>query len=110
MCKLERALYGHPESGAHRENQFNNAVVAIGGTPVPNHPSSFWFAECKLLLTVYVDDLLLSGPSHAHEELWKRLGAKIDIETPEPLDRFFLVEHISKCKFRALQIFQLPKI
>ena len=94
MCKLERALYGHPESGAHWENHFNDAVISLGGKPVPNHPSSFWFREQKLLLTVYVDDLLLSGPSESHADLWKCLETKIDIEPPEPLTRLLGRSHV----------------
>ena len=56
-----------------------------------NHPSSFWFASEGLLLSVYVDDLLLSGPSSKHDGLWQRLrsGAKsVAMDDPESLDRF----------------------
>ncbi len=62
---------------------------------MPNHPSSFWFEREKLLLNVYVDDLLLSGPEGAHSKVWKRIqesGVKID--NPEPLDRFLGRHHI----------------
>jgi len=93
MCLLERALYGHPESGAHWEQHLTEAVKAIGGVPVTNHHSSFYFKEERLLLSVYVDDLLLAGPTEHHEGLWARLKEKIDIEDPEPLDRFLGREH-----------------
>ena len=94
MCRLERALYGHPESGAHWENHFNDAVKTICGKLVKHHPLSFWFAEQKLLLTVYVDDLLLSGPSNSNEAFWKRFGGKIDIDPPEDLTRVLGRAHI----------------
>ena len=46
------------------------------------HPSSFWFEEERLFLTVYVDDLILSGPENSHGKLWDKLRygpAPIDI-------------------------------
>ena len=46
------------------------------------HPSSFWFLKLGLLLTVYVDDLLLSGPAGQREAFWSLFGKKIDIEPP----------------------------
>jgi len=91
MCLLERAIYGHPESGGHWEAHLTETVVHLGGVPVEGHPSSFWFEKERLLLTVYVDDLLLSGPEEHHARFWQRLrsGPKaVHIEEPEPLDRF----------------------
>ena len=38
MSILERALYGHPEAGAHWERHLNEAVVSIGGQRVPVTP------------------------------------------------------------------------
>jgi len=95
MCLLERALYGHPESGAHWQEHLETAIKAIGGIPVPNHPSSFWFEGAKLLLTVYVDDLLLSGPAGKHEDFWKELLVKgIKLDPSEDLDRFLGRSHV----------------
>ena len=94
MCLLKMALYGHPESGGHWERHLTEAVVSLGGAPVTSHPSSFWFAESKLLLTIYVDDLLLSGPEANHADLWDKLGKKINIDPPEALDRFLGRHHL----------------
>ena len=91
MCVLERALYGHPESGGHWEKHLTKAVLECGGVAVENHPSSFWFPVERMLLTVYVDDLLLSGPTENHNKVWKRLRhgqTPIHMEDPEPLDSF----------------------
>ena len=95
-CKLNKALYGHPESGGHWERHLEAAIKKQGGEPIPNHPSSFWFPADRLFLTVYVDDLLLSGPEGggAHERFWKALGKTIDIEEPEDLSRFLGRSHI----------------
>ena len=89
MCFLRKAIYGYPESGGHWERHLTKAIVALGGEAVPNHPSTFWIPDSKLLLTVYVDDLILSGPSDAHSDFWTKLrAAPINIEDPESLDRF----------------------
>ena len=88
-----QALCGHPESGGHWERHLTAAVVSLGGEPVNGHPSSFWFSESRLLLTVYVDDLLLSGPSSQHDNFWSRLRVSIDLEEPEPLGRFLGRQH-----------------
>ena len=50
------------------------------------------------MLTVYVDDLLCSGPAASHEIFWAGLTDKniggINIDDPEPLDRFLGREHV----------------
>ena len=95
-CRLIKALYGHPDSGAHWEAHLTEAIIANGGKLVPTHPSTFWFPDQRLLLTVYVDDLLLSGPVAQHSRFWQRLrnGPKaIKLDDPEPLDRFLGRSH-----------------
>jgi hypothetical protein len=42
MCKLVKALYGHPESGGHWEKHLTDAIIAIGGRACETHPSFFW--------------------------------------------------------------------
>jgi hypothetical protein len=85
---LIKALYGHPESGAHWEAHLESIVRDLGGKPVNNHPSSYFFKESGLLLTVYVDDLLLSGPADAHAAFWAALRPKVDLEEVTSLERF----------------------
>ena len=93
MCLLKKSLYGHPESGAHWERHLTEAVLKMGGKPVKQHPSSYWFPESKLLLSVYVDDLLLSGPEGNHEVFWQELRKSIRLGEPESLDRFLGRNH-----------------
>jgi hypothetical protein len=69
----------------------------MGGVAIAEHPSNFWFAAEGLLLTVYVDDLLLSGPADNHDSFWEKLrtGAfPIACDEPEPLTRFLGRDHI----------------
>eukprot|EP00973_Karenia_brevis_P070942 9858274-Karenia_brevis.AAC.1 len=73
MCKLVKALYGHPESGAHWQRHLTAAIERCGGKPIHDHPSSFWFPEERIMFTVYIDDLLMSGPSQYHSTIWSRL-------------------------------------
>ena len=91
-CRLIKSLYGHPESGTHWERHLTAAIRRCGGEPVDMHPSSFFMPKLRLLLTVYLDDLLLSGPVENHEKFWKMLPDKnvgnIRGLDPEPLDRF----------------------
>ena len=91
-CRHIKSLYGHPESGAHWERHLTAAIRRCGGEPVDMHLSSFFMPQLKLLLTVYLDDLLLSGPAENHEKFWKMITDKnvgnIGVEDPEPLDRF----------------------
>ena len=42
----------------------------------------------KLLLTIYVDDLLLSGPEKNHYPFWRTLEKDVEIEPEEDLDSF----------------------
>ena len=58
---LWATLHGHPESGAHWQNHLEEAVRKLGGKTVEGHPSTFFFEQRDLALTVYVDDLLLAG-------------------------------------------------
>ena len=66
LVRLRKSLHGHPESGAHWQKHLEQAVGKLNGIPVSGHPSIFLFADRDLVMTVYVDDLLLSGASHEH--------------------------------------------
>ena len=94
MCVLEKALYGHPDSGGHWEEHLTEAIKTIGGQPLQDHPSTFWIPSRRLLLTVYVDDLVLSGPHENHSAFWEVLQKRINLEPAEPLDRFLGRTHI----------------
>jgi hypothetical protein len=88
-----RSLYGHPESGAHWEEHLRQIIISLGGEELKEHPSSFYFKTTSLLLTIYVDDLILSGPSQHHDALWSQLKEKVDLEDVTDLDRFLGRHH-----------------
>ncbi len=67
----------------------------MGGQPIKNHHCCFWFPDpLKLLMIVYVDDLLLSGPAEHHANLWADLGKQVNLEPAEGLDRYLGRHHI----------------
>ena len=88
VCRLVKALYGHPEAGAHWERHLEKIVCEMGGARVPSHPSLFFFKGTRMLLTIYVDDLLLAGPEGEHAKFWEKLGKRVNIDPPEDLDRY----------------------
>jgi hypothetical protein len=90
---LEKALYGHPDSGGLWERHLTKALKQIGFIPIESHPSCFWHHEWHLMLTAYVDDLLLSGPTNQHECCWKELRKLVNLEDPTPLGRFLGCDH-----------------
>ena len=46
------------------------------------------------MLTLYVDDVLLSGPEESHQDFWKMLQKHIGIEDPTPVDRVLGRRHL----------------
>ena len=94
MCLLYKALYGHPEAGGHWERLLVKSVLAIGAVAVPGHRSSYWFPKQRQLLTVYVDDLLVSGPAYLQDAVWSLIRTKIELGDPEPLDCYLGRTHI----------------
>ena len=91
--RLHRSLYGHPESG-HWHNKFVQIVQKLGGKESSSFPSNFWFENRKLLLTLYVDDLVLSGPSSEHPKFWNEIRQFLNIEDPAPVDRVLGRRHV----------------
>ena len=87
MVLLVKSLYGHPEAGAHWERHLEKIIATMGGEIVPEFPSSYFFPKTKLLLTVYIDDFTLSGPSANHAEFWRRLREDVELEQEAGLER-----------------------
>ena len=65
VCRLWRALYGHPDSGGCWEPHCNASLADVGFRELiyEDWRSCFWHPELRLLLTVYVDDFKLSRPA-----------------------------------------------
>ena len=59
----------------------------MGGEHCELFQSSYYFPKSRLLLTHYVDDIILSGPEHAHDAFWAELQSHFEIEPPTWVDR-----------------------
>jgi hypothetical protein len=86
VVPLDKALYGYPGSGWHWDARFREIMGLLGGV-ADNDNQSNWTFPNGLLLTLYVDDILLSGPRLLHEAFWKKLSGYLDIEDPTDVDR-----------------------
>lgn len=63
VVRLRKALYGHPDSGTFWEEHCDRKVRSCGFVPLSEcWPSCYYHPELKLMLTMYVDDFLRSGP------------------------------------------------
>jgi hypothetical protein len=96
--RLHKALYGHPEAGWHWDQRFKTVMTQMGGEHSESFQSSYWFKGSKLLLTLYVDDMVLSGPASAHGAFWRELEKHLEIEPPTPVDRVLGRKHIRETK------------
>ena len=56
----------------------------LGGTELESYPSNWLFTRKgqTLLLCIYVDDLVLSGPKTLRDAFWKELGALVKLDLP----------------------------
>ena len=60
--RLRRSLHGHPEAGFHWDAKFKQVMASLGGQHLDNiFESLYWFKKERLLMTLYVDDMILSS-------------------------------------------------
>ena len=86
VVRLDKALYGHPDSGTMWEQHCDKKVQEIGFKPIGEEwPSMYFHDELKLLLVIYVDDLKLAGPSENLAKGWEMLRAVLRIESETDL-------------------------
>lgn len=87
--KLCRALYGHPLASAFWEKHLKRILVEVLGLViVEGHPSAFYHPQWELLVVVYVDDILASGPSSSQDLFWDALKGHVHLDEVESLSQF----------------------
>ena len=94
VVRLRKALYGHPDSGTFWEEHCDAKVRSCGFIPVSESwPSCYYHPKLKLMLTIYVDDFLMSGPKIHLRAGWDMLrsnvgspGLKIEDQKPVGAD------------------------
>ena len=85
VCRLKRALYGHPDAGTMWEDYADEHVRKIGFEPLgPEWPSCYYMKRLQLFLVIYVDDFKLAGPKKNIAEGWKLLRQGLNIEDAKP--------------------------
>ena len=106
VVKLEKALYGHKNSGAFWQAYCDEKCRAAGFYAFSeNWPCVYWSDELELLLIVYVDDMKLSGKSSNMKTAWDRLGQGINLVQPtgdgDGVLNFLGCEHRSSVRYVA---------
>jgi hypothetical protein len=94
VCILRLALYGHPDAGGYWERHCEEHLTSVGFVPVPDWRSTYWHAELKLLLMVYVDDFKMSGPSANFAKGWSMIRQKIKTDEPHAVTKCLGCEHL----------------
>ena len=70
VAPLIRSLFGHLLASASWQNHLATILSKeFGGFEMPDQPSCFHFPSWNLALSVYVDDLTLSGPEKSRQIL-----------------------------------------
>ena len=88
VCKLLKALYGHPDSGGLWERHCESHLLSVGFAEVPNWRSVYFNSKLKVLLVLYVDDFKMAGPPEGLKEAWGLIRLKIKVEDPTPYGLF----------------------
>ena len=58
--RLWKSLYGHPEAGFHWDQRFKEIMGSLGAVHCADtFQSTYYMKSTKLMLTLYVDDILL---------------------------------------------------
>lgn len=103
VVRLVRALYGHPLASAFWDLHLKQVLIGdLGLEPVDGHPSVYMHPTARLLVVVYVDDVLCAGPEANQSWFWESLRSKLELEPEEDLSQFIGRSHIlsgSTCVF-----------
>ena len=93
VCRLQKALYGHPDSGTFWEKHCHEKVTSVGFTPIRNWSSCYYHPELRLFLLVYVDDFKMAGPRDNLKKGWALLKPLIDMDEAAPLALYLGCHH-----------------
>ena len=76
VCRLSVALYGHPDGGAGWEHRCDEALRKNGFVNAGDGawPSCTFHKELGLLLSAYVDEFKLAGPTTSVVRGWKLIA------------------------------------
>lgn len=87
--RLKKALYSHPLASVYWDLHLRQVRLGdMGRQAVDGHPSVFICPRTTLLVEVYVDSVLVSGPEKDQDIFWKLLKCKLDLDDVEDLSQF----------------------
>ena len=95
VCKLLKALYGHPDSGGLWELHCDAHLKHVGFVEVPSWRSVYFHQELRVLLVLYLDDFKMAGPRQGLTKAWSLIRQKIKVEDPTPFGLFLGCRHES---------------
>ena len=108
--RLWRSLYGHPEAGHHWDMRFREVMTYFDAKHIDTFQSNFWIPKYKLLLSLYVDDVVVSGPSSQHKLFWDEMQRHLELDEPAEVSRILGREHsISRSKEGTTCAFEMTE-
>ena len=89
VFRLQRALYGHPDSGGHWEHYCETILKDLGWTALPGAwRSTFIHKHSRAILVLYADDFRMAGDAKLMPALWKAIRKRITLSEPTPSEKF----------------------
>ena len=99
VCRLLRALYGHPHSGDFWHEKLKAQLLVLEFTTIEGWPSVFKLTlgeQHVIIFIVYVDDLLMLGTERMHHII-RELRKTIKMEDPQEMGKYLgCLHHIAK--------------
>ena len=86
-------LSGHPDSGAFWEQHCDKALKSVGFVALEDVPFAYFHKGMKLLLTVYVDDFKMAGPTSNLEKGWRLVGQRLRMDPPTNMGQYLGCMH-----------------
>ena len=95
VCRLQRALYGHPNAGDIWGDKLEAELVRLGFASVEGWPSVYVLypeGELAVAFVVYVDDLLTVGSDYLIQ-VFEQLKVTINFEEPTQIQKYLGCVH-----------------
>ena len=90
VCRLVKALYGHPHAGDFWHDRFQAELITLGFKTIDGWPS-VQIREVnnndRIIICVYVDDLVILGPKATYP-VPEALRKEIDMDDPHTLNEY----------------------
>ena len=90
VCRLVKALYGHPHAGDFWHDRFQAEPIALEPKTIDGWPSMYVRElnnNSRIIICVYVDDLVILGPKAMYPVL-EALRKEIEMDDPHTLKKY----------------------